>query len=173
MGYARSLFRDFDSYIRIVIGLDENDIQLILKQYNEKFVTYEIEPGNYTIEDIADTVYTVGHHEGTLKIEYDDIHKKITFILTRFGSTIGTLRFDEKSFFHTLVGFTPFWDYKPTNAIIADSPGVYTKDRIILNIYTINKIHLKCNVIDGSIQDGVRQPFLFSFVMDKPNASFI
>ena len=46
MGYARSLFRDFESYLRIVVGLEENDIQLILKQYNEKFITYELDPGN-------------------------------------------------------------------------------------------------------------------------------
>ena len=39
MAYARSPFRDFESYLRIVVGLDENDIQLILKQYNSKFVT--------------------------------------------------------------------------------------------------------------------------------------
>ena len=29
MGYARSPFRDFESYFRIVVGLDEDDIQLI------------------------------------------------------------------------------------------------------------------------------------------------
>ena len=40
MGYARSPFRDFDSYLRIVVGLDEDDIQLILKQYNSNFVTF-------------------------------------------------------------------------------------------------------------------------------------
>ena len=34
MGYARSPFRDFDSYLRIVVGLDEDEIQLILKQYH-------------------------------------------------------------------------------------------------------------------------------------------
>ena len=27
---------------------------------------------------------------------------------------------------------------------------------------------MKCDAIDGSIQDGVRQPILFSFVLDKP-----
>ena len=66
------------------------------------------------------------------------------------------------------MGFEPDWDYKPTNAIHADSPGVYTSDKIILNLNTINKIHLKCDCIDGSIQDGVKQPILFSFVLDKP-----
>ena len=31
IGYSRSPFQDFESYLRIVIGLDEEDIQLILK----------------------------------------------------------------------------------------------------------------------------------------------
>ena len=33
MGYARSPFGDFESYFRIVTGWDEDDSQLILKQY--------------------------------------------------------------------------------------------------------------------------------------------
>ena len=32
LGYNRSLFRDFEIYLRIVVGLEEEDIQLILKQ---------------------------------------------------------------------------------------------------------------------------------------------
>ena len=66
-------------------------------------------------------------------------------------------------FFHTLLGFTPFWDYKPSNY-----SGVYSSDTI-LNLNFMNKILLKCHVLDGSIQDGVRQPILFSFVLDKPS----
>ena len=169
MGYARSLFRDFESYLRIVVGLEEDNIRLILKQYNEKFITYELDPGNYTIEDLKKAVYPLGDLEGTLQIEYDNLNKKVKLILTRFGGTFGTLRFSENSFFHTLLGFTPYWDYKPTNAIHADAPGVYTSVKIILNLNTINKIHLKCDCIDGSVQDGVRQPILSSFLLDKPS----
>ena len=169
MGYARSPFRVFESYLRVAVGLEEDNIQLILKQYNEKFITYELDPGNYTIEDLKKAVYPFGDHEGTLQIEYDDLNKKVKLILFRFGDTFGTLRFDKKWFFHTLLGFTPYWDYKPTNAIHADAPGVYTSDKNILNLNTINKIHLKCDCIDGSVQDGVRQPILFSFVLDKPS----
>ena len=168
MGYARSPFRDFESYLRIVIGLEEDKIRLILKQCNEKIVIYELEPGNYTIEDIQKSVYPLGDHEGTLKIEYDDLNKNVKLILTRFGSTFGTLSFDEKYFLHTILSFDPYWDYKPTNAIHADSPGVYTNDKIILNLNTINKIHLKCDIIVGSVVDGVRQPILLSFILDKP-----
>ena len=158
-GYAKSPYRDFESYLRIVVGLEEDNIQLILKQYNKKFITYELEPGNYNIKDLQEAVY----HKGTIQTEYDELNKKVNLILTNL------MRFDEKSFFHTILGFDPYWDYKPTNAIHAYSPGVYISDKINLNLNTINKIHLKCDVIDGSIQDGIRQPILFSFVLDKPN----
>ena len=130
MGYARSPFRDFVSYLRIVVGLEEDNIRLILKQNNEKFVTYDFDPGNYTIEDNQKSVYPLGDHEGNLQVEYDDLNKKVKFILTRFGSTFGTLRFDKKSFFHTLLGYPVYWDYKPTNAFNADAPGVYTIHKI-------------------------------------------
>ena len=65
MGYARSPFRDFGSYLRIVVGMDDHDIQLILKPCNSNFVTYEITPGIYSIEDVSEAVYTMGDHEGT------------------------------------------------------------------------------------------------------------
>ena len=32
MGYARSPIRDFESYLRIAVGLDEDDFYIILKQ---------------------------------------------------------------------------------------------------------------------------------------------
>ena len=80
-----------------------------------------------------------------------------------------TLRFDKQSFFHTLLGFSPYWDYKPNNSNHVLFPGVYPSDKIILNLNTIDKIHLKRDVTDGSIVDGVRQPILFSFVVDKPS----
>ena len=38
-----------------------------------------------------------------------------------------------------------------------------------LNLSAIDKIHLKCDCIDGSVQDGVRQPILFRFTLDKPS----
>ena len=173
LGYSRSLFRDLESYLRIVIGLDEEDIQLILKQYNSHFVTYELTPGIYTIRDISDTFHTFSGHSEKIEIEYDDTTMKTKIISKYKGGqrnfSLETLRFDEKSFFRTLLGFEPYWDYKPTNSNHVGIPGVYTSDKIILNLNTIDKIRLKCDCIDGSIQNGVRQPILFSFVSDKPS----
>ena len=77
-----------------------------------------------------------------------------------------TLRFNENSF-KTLLGFTPYWDYKPTTAVHSDSPGVYTSAKI-LNLSIISIFHLKRDVIVGSVVNGIREPILFSFILDKP-----
>ena len=42
----------------------------------------------------------------------------------------------------------------------------YTSQKIV-NLSTTNKTKLKSDVIDGSILDGLRQPKLFSFTLDK------
>ena len=73
-------------------------------------------------------------------------------------SGIIAIRFDEQSFFSTVLGFTPGWDYKHYNKYISQK---------ILNLGSTNKIHLKCDNIDGTVVDGVRQPKLYSFVLDK------
>ena len=66
LGYARSLFWDFEGYLKLVVGLDEDDIQLNLNQNNSKFITYKKTPGVYTNKDNSEAVYTMGDREGTL-----------------------------------------------------------------------------------------------------------
>ena len=171
-GYCASSFRDFESYLRLLIGLDEEDIQLILKEYNSHSITFQLTPGIYTMQDIPNAIKTFSGHEETIELEYDDISMRATIVL-KFKNekkkfALGTLRFDKQSFFHTFLGFSPYWDYKPNNSNHVLIPGFYPSDKIILNLNTVDKIHLKCDCIDGSIQDGVRQPILFSFVLDKP-----
>ena len=100
MDYARSPFRTFESYLRIVVGSDEEVIQLILKQWNTNFVTYEIDPGKYTIKDLQEAVNPLGDLDGTLKNEFDDFSIRTKLILTRFGGTFGTLRVGEKCFLY-------------------------------------------------------------------------
>ena len=90
-----------------------------------------------------------------IDIEYDDITTK-TKLVVRSGNI--TIRFDEKSFFSNVLGFTPGWDYKHYNEYISQKN---------FNSGSTNKIHLKCDVIDGSVVNGLRQPILYSFVLDK------
>ena len=45
--------------------------------------------------------------------------------------------------------------------------GSYKSDRPI-NITGIDKFHLKCDCIQGSIVNGFREPILFSFALSSP-----
>ena len=74
-------------------------------------------------------------------------------------SGIIAIRFDEKSFFSSISGFTPGWGYKHYNN--------YTSQKIVIG--STNKIHLKCDIIDGSVVTGLRHPILYSVVLDKPS----
>ena len=158
--YTNSVFHDFESFLRSQIDLVESDIKLVLDEYNSNFNTYELTPGIYTFKDISEALYNVLQSEypgpaNVIDIEYDDISKK-TKLFAGYG--IMALRFDEKSFFNTILGFTSGWDYKSYNN--------YTSQKIV-NLGSTNKIHLKCDCIDGSIQDGLREPILYSFVLDR------
>ena len=161
-GYPRSIFQDFESYLRTEIDLVEDDIRLVLDKYKSSFITYELQPGIYTFKDLSEALFSILQHkyprtDSEIVIEYDDITMK-TELVVRSG--IIAIRFDERSFFSTILGFTPGWDYKHYNN--------YTSQKIV-NLSTTNKIHLKCDVIDGSVVNGVREPILFSFVLDKPS----
>ena len=96
--------------MRIVVGLDEEDTHLIFKQYNSHFITSELTPGIYTTQDISDAVFNFGGHSEIIQIEYDDISIK-TKIILKFKNNgkrmvgLGTLRFDERSFFSYFTRF--------------------------------------------------------------------
>ena len=149
--------------------MNENDIQLISKQYSSHFVTYEVSPGIYTIKNLSDAVYPLGDLEGTLRIEHDDNNMKTKRVLNGFG---GSLRFDENSLFNVLLGFTPYWDLTPTKAIHANSisPALHenTSEKVI-NLSTIDETHLHCDVNDSFVVNGLKQPIVFTFVLDTPS----
>ena len=144
---------------RTQVDLDEDDIRLVLDEYNSKFITYELQPGIYTFKDISEVLFNILQPEypgfsNVIDIEFDDITMKTKLVL-RPG--IITIRFDEKSFVSTNLVFNHGWDYKHYEYI----------SQKIVNLSTKNKIHLKCDVIDRSILSGLRQPILFGFILDK------
>ena len=158
--YTSSVFQDFESFLRTQIDLVEDDIKLVLDEYNSSFITYELEPGIYTFKDISEALFNTLQSEypgpsNVIVIEFDDITRK-TKLVVRDG--IIAIRFDEKSFFSTILGFTSGWGYKHYNK--------YTSQKVV-NLGSINKIHLNCDCIDGSVVNGLRQPILYSFVLDK------
>ena len=140
----------------------EDDISLVLDECNSTFNTLEIEPGIYTFKYISETLFNILHPKhppssDTIVIELDDIASK-TKLVVRSG--IIAIRFDEESFFSTILGFNHGWVYKHYNE--------HTSQKIV-NLSNPNKIHLECDVIDGSVVNGSRQPLIYSFVSDKPS----
>ena len=113
-GYSSSIFQDFESFLRTEADLDEDDIKLVLDEYNSSFITYEISPGIYTFKDISEVLLNLLQTDyksdfNKIVIEFDDITRK-TKLVVRPG--IIAIRFDEKLFFSTILGFTSGWDYK-------------------------------------------------------------
>ena len=98
-----------------------------------------------------------------VNITIDDIRMKSNL------KTNQTLVFTQKSFFYTTLGFTksrcyPLDDIDGFYQLIA---GSYKSDKPI-NLTGTDKIHLKCDCIQGSIINGVREPILYSFALISP-----
>ena len=113
-GYVSSVFQEFESYLGTEFDLIEDDIRLVLDEYNSSFITYELQPGIYTFKEISEAPFTFLQTEylgpsNVIVIEYDDNTMK-TKLFVKSG--IIAIRFDEKSFFRTVLGFTSGWVYK-------------------------------------------------------------
>ena len=170
-----SSFRGFESYRRSLSPLSENGIQLILENYNSNFITYRNLPGIYIFKDLAEVLSRGFKNElelRKLRPHYkpdmsDSIINKsdnVTLVTElNLRDDVKFLRFDKKSFSKTILGFSPYWDYK--NFIGYNNDYYSEKNR---NLNTRKKIHSKCDVIDGSVLNGDRQPMLSSFILNKP-----
>ena len=155
--YIISVFQDFESFLRTQIDLIEDYVKLVLDEYNSSFITYEFEPGIYSYREISEALFYILQPEcpqsgSEILIRLDDVTRKSKLIV---NSGIIAIRFDEKSFFSTILGFSAGWDYKHYIQYLSQK---------IVNLSSTNKTHLKCDAIDGSVVDGVRQPILYSFV---------
>ena len=56
------------------------------------------------------------------------------------------------------MGFNPHWGYKNYDKYI---------NQKVVNLSRINNTHLKADIFHGSVVNGIREPMLFSFVVDK------
>ena len=119
-----------------------------------------MEPGFYNFEDLTEALLKIvqpvyeGYHDA-IDIVFDDVTMK-TELAVRPG--IKAITFDGNSVFSNILGFNPNWDYKKSNKCASQK---------LIKLSTTNKIHLNCGVINVSFINGVQQPFLFSFHLDK------
>ena len=89
--------------------------------------------------------------------------------LRSFLTTNKTFRFTKKSFFFSGLAITesylgPLGDIEGFVELV---PGTYRSDKPI-KFTGIAEIHLNCDCAQGSIVNGVSEPVLYSFLLDKP-----
>ena len=152
-----------DLVYRMQLTYDEIIDVLDLKYIPTKRTGYSLNPGIYEIVNLNNTFRHILPDNVKVNITIDDIRVKSNLKIKQ------TLIFTEKSFFYTILSFTqsrsyPLDDIDGFYQIIA---GSYKSDKPI-NITGIHKIHLKCDCIQGSIVNGIREPILYSFALSSP-----
>ena len=78
----------------------EDDVKLVLDEYNSSFITYDLEPVIYSFREISEALFKILQLENSssdskILIRLDDFTRKTKLVV---GSGIITIRFDEKSF---------------------------------------------------------------------------
>ena len=144
------------------LSFDELMEILDLKNIPTKRTGYSPDPGIYEVVDLNYTLKDMLPNNVEVNITIEDIRLKSNI------KTNQILIFTEKSFFYTILGFTrsrsyPLDDIDGFYQLIA---GSYKSDKPI-NITGFDKIHLKCDCIQGSIVNGKREPILFSFALSS------
>ena len=136
---------------------------LDLKYIPTKRMGYSIEPNIYNVVDLNKNLKNILPDNVKINVTIDERKYKTDLKINQ------TLIFTNKSFFYTILGFTqshqgPLNDIDGFYQIL---PGSYKSNKPI-NITGIDKVHLKCDCIDGSIMNGTREPILYSFALDEP-----
>ena len=149
-----------DLVYRMRLSYDEIMDILDLNYIPTKRTGYSLKPGIYEVVDLNNTLKHILPNNVKVNITIDDIRLKSNLKINQ------TLIFTEKSFFYTILGFTqsrsyPLDDIDGFYQLIA---GSYKSDKPF-NITGIDKTHLKCDCIQGSIVNGVREPILYSFAL--------
>ena len=139
---------------------------LDMKHIDASATGYTVPPGVYKVNTIHSRLKSLLHDEVKVNITTED------FRLRSNLTTNKTIRFTKKSY--TLLSFTqshsgPIGDIQEFFQLI---PGKDKSNRPI-NFTGVDKNHLKCNCIDGSIVKGVREPILYSFAHSSPPSHII
>ena len=115
-------------------------------------IEIELTPGVYELVDINNAIKQK-IHESDYDFKIDIIPDTISMksVLT----TSNSIHFNSR--LNILLGFTNK-DYPP---------GTHTSEKPVM-ITTTDKVHLKCDCVDGSIVNGIREQILFSFNLSAP-----
>ena len=145
--------------------LPYNEIKDILdvERIPTKRKGYSLKPSIYEVDDLNNILKHFLPDNVKVTNTIDDIRLKSMLKI------IQTLIFTEKSFFYTILGFTRSRSYP-----LDDIDGLYQliagsyKSEKPFNITGIDKVHLKCDCIQGSIVNGIGEIILYRFALSSP-----
>ena len=145
------------------LNYDEVIDTLALKYIPTKRTAFSPNPGICEVVDLNNTLKYILPDNVKVSVTIDDVRLKSNL------KTNQTLIFTEKSFFYTIFGFTRSRSYPldDTDGFYQLIAGSYKSNKPI-DITGIDKIHLKCDCIQGSIVNGIREPILYSFAFFSP-----
>ena len=152
--------------IKPYLDITKEDIETLhfLDEQEKEYCTITLNPGVYEIDDLNVAI------QQQVNIKNKDYQKILpsareikiditadTISMRSVLTTTHPINFMDKNEFKTLIGFTE--RHYPEGTHRSEKPIMIT---------TIDKIHLKCDCVDGSIVNGNREQILFSFSLDKP-----
>ena len=118
---------------------------------NDFFEIY-LTPGVYELVDINNAIKQK-INESDYDFKFDLIPDTIS--MQSVSTTSNNIQFNFK--LNTVLGFTH----------TVYPPGTHTSEKPVM-ITTTDKVHLKCDCVDGSIVNGIREQILFSFNLSAP-----
>ena len=136
---------------------------LNLKYIATTTIGYTLVPGMYEIIDIDFMLKSLLPKEVKVNITVDDVRLKSKL------TTNKTIRVTIKIFsFYVILGFTHSHsgELGDIPVFVQLIPVSYKSDKPI-NITGIDKVYLKCDCIQGSIVNGVREPILYCFALSS------
>ena len=157
-GYFSSVFQDLECYLRTEIDFVEEDIRSVSDEYSSCFITDEITPSSYKIKDLSEVLLR------SSQLDFDGFNSSIDIDFNVFSMKTTLVvrcdkiakRFDEKSFFSSMLGLKSYCGYKHYDEYI---------NQQFIHLRTIDKCHLKCDAIDGFVVNLMRESIFCSFAL--------
>ena len=146
--------KDFNQLKELIEVFNYPDQQIHIPDFEIEHDSFGIQlrPGAYELVDINASVKQK-INESDYDFKFDLIPDTISMksVLT----TSNNIQFNSK--LNTVLGFTH----------TVYPPGTHTSEKPVM-ITTTDKVHLKCDCVDGSIVNGIREQILFSFNLSAP-----
>ena len=124
---------------------------------------FRLLPGIYEIIDTIFMLKSLLPEEVKVNITVDDVRLRSNI------TTNKTIDFAKKAFFYIILGFTQsrLGELVDIPRFIQLIPGSFKSDKPG-NIIGTDKVHLKCDCIDGSIANCTRESIFYSFALSSP-----